>query len=178
MTTETLTTQQKAAKVRAASNGGVHPGGRTPIYDRKAVCAYVCQQIARGRSLRRICEDEGMPSLELVMDWRATDPEFLQQYVRAREDQADYYADEITEIADTETDANKARVRIDARKWVASKLKSKSYGEKITNEHVGKDGDAIQVNDASADARRVAFMLGRAMGKLDERKKAESDSTK
>ena len=53
------------------------------------------------------------------------------QYARARELQAQHYANEIVEIADTDTDANRARVRIDARKWVACKLLPKKYGEKI-----------------------------------------------
>jgi hypothetical protein len=63
--------------------------------------------------------------------WLALDAEFAAQYARAREEQADYYADEIIEIADTAEDANLARLRIDARKWKASKLRPKKYGEKI-----------------------------------------------
>ncbi|MBU2052465.1 hypothetical protein KKH13_04650, partial [Patescibacteria group bacterium] len=54
---------------------------------------------------------------------------FFKRYARARDEQADTLADEITYIADTEPDANKARVRVDARKWVAAKLKPKKYGD-------------------------------------------------
>lgn len=172
----TETVQQKAAKTRAANNGGVHPGGRPEFPNKKEVQKDICDLIAQGNSLRKICSMEGMPDLKTVITWRWDDKEFHQQYVRAREDQADHYADEITEIADTEKDANKARVRIDARKWVASKLKSKSYGDKITNEIANKEGEDFKINDTNADARRVAFMLGRAVGR-NERSKAESDST-
>lgn len=172
---ETLTPQQRGARTRAAKNGGVHPGGRPEFPNKKEVQKAICDLIAQGNSLRKICSMEGMPDLKTVITWRWDDKEFHQQYVRAREDQADHYADEITEIADTEEDANKARVRIDARKWVASKLKSKSYGDKITNEIANKEGEDFKINDTNADARRVAFMLGRAVGR-NERQKAENDS--
>ena len=48
---------------------------------------------------------------------------------------ADHYADEIIEIADKTTDPQKARVQIDSRKWIASKLKPKKYGDRQTVEH-------------------------------------------
>jgi hypothetical protein len=56
---------------------------------------------------------------------------FLAAYTRARADQADTIADQIMDIADTEPDPNRAKVRIDARKWIASKLKPQKYGEKL-----------------------------------------------
>jgi hypothetical protein len=170
-----LTPQQRGAKTRAAKNGGVHPGGRPEFPNKQEVQKRICELLSLGMSLHKICAMDGMPDISNVIAWRWDDPEFHKQYVRAREDQADYYADEITEIADTETDPNKARVRIDARKWVASKLKSKSYGDKVTNEITNKDGEAFEVKDSNADARRVAFMLGRAVGR-NERSKVESDS--
>lgn len=93
--------------------------------------AYICQQIALGRSLVKICEEPDMPSYWTVMQWRAKEAEFSQNYARAREDQADFYAEEIIDIADEEKDANLARVRIDARKWKAGKLKPKVYGDRL-----------------------------------------------
>lgn len=95
-----------------------------------------------------------MPTKSAVMLWLAEGarpdgkPEkvaFLDQYVRARENQADHYADEIVDISDTEEDWQRARIRIDARKWVASKLKSKAYGDRVTNEHTGAGGKPIKV---------------------------------
>ena len=100
--------------------------------ERKAEAqAYICQQIALGRSLVKICEEPDMPHYSTTMEWRSEDAAFAEKYARAREDQADYHAEEIVDIADTETDPNIARVRIDARKWKASKLKPKVYGERI-----------------------------------------------
>jgi hypothetical protein len=58
-------------------------------------------------------------------------PELLQSYIRARASFADVTADEILEIADTEPDPQRARNRIDARKWLASKLRPDVYGDRI-----------------------------------------------
>lgn len=74
---------------------------------------------------------EGMPSFSTIKAWLAQDSEFSAQYARAREGQADTLADELVEIADEEPDPQRARVRIDARKWYASKLQPKKYGDKL-----------------------------------------------
>jgi hypothetical protein len=58
---------------------------------------------------------------------------------RAREDQADTLADEILDIADDSSlDPSDRRVKIDARKWIASKLKPKTYGDKVQAELSGQ----------------------------------------
>lgn len=103
----------------------------------------ICSQIADGMSLRAICEADDMPGRETVRRWLNDDEIFRGQYARAREEQADHYADEIVSLADNAEDPQKARLQIDARKWVASKLKHKAYGEKVTNEHTGADGGPI-----------------------------------
>lgn len=85
-----------------------------------------------------------MPGTSTVYRWLADKPEFRELYARAREDQADTLADEIIDIADqkdgeadTPDSVNRARLRVDARKWIASKLKPKRYGDKIDHEHTG-----------------------------------------
>ncbi len=37
------------------------------------------------------------------------------------------------------------RLRVDTRKWMLSKMLPKIYGDKITNEHTGKDGGPIAI---------------------------------
>ena len=93
----------------------------------------VCARIAGGESLRTICEDKDLPDRDTINRWLNTDNDgaLCGQYARAREEQADFYADEIVTIADTEPDAAIARVRIDARKWYAGKLRPKVYGDKL-----------------------------------------------
>jgi hypothetical protein len=105
--------------------------GRPPNPSNPQIKTRICLEIAEGKSLRSICLAHDMPASQTVRVWLALDAEFAAQYARAREEQADYYADEIIEIADTAEDANLARLRIDARKWKASKLRPKKYGEKL-----------------------------------------------
>ncbi len=49
----------------------------------------------------------------------------------------DLMVEDLVHIADTDHDPNRARVRIDARKWVASKLAPKKYGERLDVSHSG-----------------------------------------
>lgn len=118
----------------------------------------ICEEIAAGCSLRAVCARPGMPDQRTVRRWLREEPPFRLQYAQAREDQADHYADEIVEISDAAEDPAKARLQIDARKWVAAKLRPKKYGDKLD---VGGDvglsirvmrfgGDAPQPVDAAA----------------------------
>lgn len=104
----------------------------------------IIREIALGKGLVNIIKEHGLPSYTMVYNWLNDkhpdyDSIFFDKYTRAREDQADFYADEIIEIADTENDSAKAKVRIDARKWKASKLKPKKYGDRIVNENENKN---------------------------------------
>lgn len=104
----------------------------------------ICQRIAEGESLRKICEPEEMPAPSTVCRWVVVDRVFAEQYARARDAQAEHYADEIVRIADEAEDPAKGRLQVDARKWVASKLLPKKYGDKLTNEHTGEGGGPVQ----------------------------------
>lgn len=113
----------------------------------------ICDWLAEGTSLRRICAREDMPSMRTVLRWLAQHELFRAQYALAREAQADTLADEIVDIADdalndyVQTDdgpqinpeaVQRAKLRVDARKWVASKLKPKKYGERLDLAHSGE----------------------------------------
>jgi hypothetical protein len=108
--------------------------GRPSTFNQQ-IAELICQRLADGESLRAICRDEGMPSLSGVFGWLGKHEAFAEQYARARETQADALADEIIDIADeaveSSEDAQRQRLRIDARKWVAAKLKPRSYGDRI-----------------------------------------------
>lgn len=110
----------------------------------EAIATEICAHISSGKSLRSYCSQPGTPHIDSVRRWLIDKEDFRAQYAQAREDQADVFADEIIEIADTEEDANRARVRIDARKWVAGKLRPKKYGDKLGISGDG-DGAPIQV---------------------------------
>jgi hypothetical protein len=130
----------------------------------------ICDALADARSLRSICSDEGMPSQSTVFRWLADErfADFRERYARAREAQADALFDEMLDIADdgsndwmerrredgsTEEILNhehiqRSKLRIEARKWMAGKLRPKVYGDKIEHEHTG--GVAITVNSEDA----------------------------
>lgn len=116
-----------------------------PLPFNTATADAICERIAGGESLRTICKDRDMPSPATVFKWLNNQPTFAEQYARAREAQADTIVDEIVDIADRAKDPNKARVQIDARKWVAGKMKPKKYGEKVLSEVSGPDGTPIAV---------------------------------
>jgi hypothetical protein len=85
-------------------------------------------------------------------------PEFQEGYVRAREIQADILADEIIEIADTEPDPQKDRNLIDARKWLAGKLRPKRYGDHLKLDHTVESNPGIQVTLSFGPAPEQAVL--------------------
>jgi hypothetical protein len=125
----------------------------------------ICARIASGDSVRTISRDESMPCVKTVFNWLRVHPEFVQQYARAKAEQADALAEELLDIADDGSNdwmerygkegeqigwqlngehVNRSRLRIDTRKWIASKLKPKKYGEKLAIDGDG-EGGAIKI---------------------------------
>jgi hypothetical protein len=131
------------------------------------VAETICQEIATSsKSLKTICEMDGMPAVRTVLSWLSEGEKpkakeefkaFLHNYARAREAQADFLAEEILEIADdgsndlmtiTKGDktyeienkevTNRSKLRVEARKWIASKLKPKKYSDRIDLNHSGE----------------------------------------
>lgn len=81
-------------------------------------------------SLRRALELHGI-SRQVFHAAIAQVPNFAQEYMSAQAAVAEDLAEEIIEIADTEEDAQKARNRIDARRWYAGKIKPHKFGDRI-----------------------------------------------
>jgi len=116
----------------------------------------ICSLLAEGISLRTICSAPDMPSKTSVFRWMRTNEDFRVQYEKAKEESADALVEEMLDIADEnpviiENDENggvkttkldsagiaRNRLRVDTRKWVASKLKPKRFGDKTAVEHSG-----------------------------------------
>ena len=134
------------------------PGGRPTTFSDE-IASEICARLAEGNSLRSICRADDMPGLSTVFQWLKAQAGFAEQYARAREAQADALFDEILEIADDATNdwmerngddgvayslngehVQRSRIRIDARKWMAGKLRPKVYGEKQAHDHTSSDG--------------------------------------
>lgn len=99
-----------------------------------------------------------LPRPQTINEWRG-DEKFSAMYARAKLRQADLFADEILDIADnigkdkirlksgeevTNNEAiNRSRLRIDTRKWLASKLLPKQYGDKVIIEQKTEENEKL-----------------------------------
>lgn len=94
----------------------------------------ICERIANGRSLRSVCLDKDMPHMATVMRWIDDNSDFCEQYRRACEDRETTHFEEMLTIADEvlpETaEVARAKLRIDTRKWVLSRMNPKKYSDK------------------------------------------------
>lgn len=136
------------------------PAGRPSTYGPE-ITDIICERIANGESLKSICEEDGLPDKATVFRWLAAHEEFRDRYARAREVQADALFDDILSIADDGRNdwmerkngdgenigwqengeaLRRSQLRIDARKWMAGKLRPKKYGDKLELEHGVTDG--------------------------------------
>lgn len=117
--------------------------GRPSSYS-EAIGSEICERLADGDSLRSICSEPGFPDMRTVRRWLDQNETFRLQYARARERQADAYADRILDEAYSAEDASLGRLRMDALKWAASKLAPKRYGDAVQMKHTDADGGPVQ----------------------------------
>lgn len=158
-------------------------------YDR-GIAEAVLAEVAAGHSLRKVCARSGMPAITTFMRWLAEEGEagdiLRKQYARAREAQAETIAEEILSIADEECTTVRAdkhpradadvdgkvevvfdatavarnRLRVDARKWLLSKMAPKKYGDKIQAEHTGAGGAPIAIASTVTFVQPPAYTEG------------------
>lgn len=134
---------------------------KAPVRFSRELAERICDDLARGMTLRAVCRQGGMPDASTVIGWVRDDKcGFAQQYARAREIGYQVMADELIEIADDGTNdwveretergaqvlcdhdhVTRSRLRVDARKWLLSKALPKVYGDKVAV--TGGDGGAI-----------------------------------
>lgn len=121
------------------------------IQDKENIFNSVFKEITKGRSVRNILKDEGMPSTETFFRWLDDDAIKSKQYVRAIEIRAEMkfdsiesdYLEEPQRGDDGKIDSAWValqRLKIDAKKWELSKMFSKKYGDKVD---VTSDNKAI-----------------------------------
>ena len=137
------------------------PAGRPSDYTAELADS-ICERLAAGESMRSISRDDKMPAMSTLFKWIRVLPEFTEQYAIAKAESADALVEDMLDIADNQVEqpllvdgippeidgkpvlvkdavsVNHARLRVDTRKWAASKLKPKKYGDKIA---VGGDAE-------------------------------------
>lgn len=110
------------------------------------LAALICERVATHEvGLQKLCTMyDDMPAKITINQWRFKYPDFAAQYAQAKISQIETLVDEILEIADDSSRDNvvneqgntvcnseyiaRSRLRIDTRKWLASKLVPKTYG--------------------------------------------------
>ena len=137
--------------------------GRPSDYT-KEIGDKICEIIATTSfSLARISADNGFPHPSSMRRWILKYDDFRSNYARAKLAQANILAEECLEIADNSISENynADRLRIDTRKWLASKLLPKQYGDRIMLEQKTEENEQLK------EELRVL------REKLDERNKKE-----
>lgn len=136
----------------------------TPEQKAKA-CEEILAKVSQGQSLIGACRngDDWTPAEATFRLWCDQDPELAARYTRARDDRADKIFEECLAIADSQEgdvvlvdgveqvnhDAiQRARLRIDTRKWMLGKMQPKVYGDKLDLNHKGGFAVTIVRDDA------------------------------
>lgn len=101
--------------------------------------------IADGQSVSQACRELKI-SRSVFYERLNEDSDLADKYARATDSRAEGIFDDIMEIADTAEDAAKARLQVDARKWVLSRMKPRKYGDKLeVDQHTTHDvGDSLK----------------------------------
>lgn len=112
------------------------------------LAAEICETIAtQGKGLKQLCrEHPHWPHPDTIYEWLGKHQYFSDLYIKAKARQVSVLADQIIDIADDSAQdittnkngdevcntefVNRARLRIDTRKWIAAKLAPRIYGEK------------------------------------------------
>lgn len=158
---------------------GILTRGRPDEYTEDEADA-ICAWVAGGGSLKAYSRQTGRPMIT-VYRWMRERSDFHARYSRAHEDRADTLADDGLEIVDAAAvnpsieGVAAAKLRWEARKWIASKLRPNKWGDKQTVEHKGAVNirigvtakpstqvieDATIVGDAAGTPRQDGLLIG------------------
>lgn len=116
----------------------------------------ICDRIAGGETLMKICSEPDMPGRVTVLDWLKLHDNFRALYIEARGRQGDHTYDKMVDLEDAvldgSVDPQAARVVLWSRQWRAARTNAMNYSEKVINEHTGRDGGPIRMESTVIDA--------------------------
>lgn len=104
---------------------GIDPGTLTHVrawpYS-QMTADLICQELASGRSLKKILSSTGFPPYHVFSRWRKDHPGFREQLEDARRDRAEMMRDEALEeaLAADEDNVNSQKLKHEAYKWAAA----------------------------------------------------------
>lgn len=131
--------------------------GRPPFQWTPEIEDYILEKIIAGHSIRAIvakARDEDykgkpFPSVDTLMVYAASNPDFSARYARAKELQQDMMAEELLDIIDgrhpdfANAELGQRKESMEARKWIMGKLRRKRWGDIKVTEVTGGDGQPL-----------------------------------
>lgn len=149
--------------------------GRPTDYNQE-IANLICERVAaHDFGIKKLCDMfPDMPVPDTIRLWRWRHPEFSAQYAKAKAFQGELTAEEILDIADDGRNdwmeslgedgkplgwkvngehVQRSRLRIDTRKWIASKLAPKLYGQPALSKNLedGKSAIELLLNEGTND---------------------------
>jgi hypothetical protein len=115
-------------------------------------CKACIKAVFEGESVVDFLRDVGLEP-QTFYDTLKKYPDLQDAYADAKRFRAEILANEIVKIADTEDDPQKARNRIQARQWFASKVAPRDWGDRMDINIT----QTIDIGSALADARARAL---------------------
>jgi len=111
-------------------------------FDPTTIWPDILTRIANGESLASALRKPGMPSYALAKIHLRSDPALREAYDQAIQDRAAFLAEELIELADEPIPdgldpasrsawVQNKRVRLDTRKWIASRVYRQVYGDRV-----------------------------------------------
>lgn len=153
------------------------PIGRPSKYC-PAIVQLICERVAtHDCGLRKLTDMyDDIPDKVTINIWRRKHPEFRSLYAQAKCEQIEFLTEDILEIADDSTNdwmeyydkesgciawrvngdhIQRSKVRIDTRKWLASKLAPKIYGDKLNQDQQNPQETLSKIRDLVADLNKT-----------------------
>ena len=136
----------------------------------------ICQRLAGGESLRRICKDETLPVVSTVLLWvvsgriiEDTGKQFSEHYMQARDAAGFSHADSVADIAyralEEGLDPQSARAAMDGYKWAAERMSPKKHSQRqehdITTNGQSMRPQTIITTDPIEAAKQYQDIMGR-----------------
>lgn len=140
--------------------------GRPSTYD-PDLAATVCDAIADGANFAELIKQRIVPSWSTLFRWTYANDDFREAYERARETRAWKWAEEIVEIADAPAAdmaaVGAAKLRVEARKWLLSKMLPRQFGDRVGVEVSGSIDLLALVNASLPKADESPLIDGEAV---------------
>jgi hypothetical protein len=155
------------------------PAAPRPRSYTEALGKLILERMANGETATEICRDPTMPTWSALKRWERDNADFARRYEIARKQCCEYHTDEIIEIADDSRNDyvervdkrghtrvvfdresfERSRLRVDTRKWHASKLLRHVYGEKSEVDVRTPDGLNVRVEERNALIEAIAKLV-------------------